>query len=156
MNTPNFLTSGRLTLGAAIAAILFALTAAPASAVQQLPVEDPCGNGCEEVDLTPGKTGWPTLPGQEEELVICGGQLNGLRVLTPSDIAALSADATVEIMRICPGRPVGGAQEGLADLKSAIEASPALSARLQRAYIGSDKVVGIALGQNRALLYVHY
>lgn len=101
----------------------------------------------------PKPKGDPSLPGYVAGRADCGDSLGHLPAVRASAIRRVQDG--VNIAPVCVRRNLVDQQQGVANIRVAVEDNAAMVAALSRAGYGADDVVAVTLDGHGAVLYVH-
>lgn len=130
--------------------------------------EEGCMKNCDQPDIPkiaeegcmkncqPGKPGGdPQIPGNTAGLVRCDAQIGDLAKVTAKQIRTVNGRDAVDVVPVCVDKNLIEQQLGVENLRSAIAQNDKMDKALGQGGYASDDVVGVVVGRNSAVLYVH-
>lgn len=113
--------------------------------------EEGCMKNCQ-----PGKPGDdPKIPGNVAGLVRCDAQIGDLAKVTAKQIGSVSGRDSVQVVPVCADKNLIEQQLGVDSLRGAIAQNGKMDKALGQGGYAADDVVGVIVGRNSAVLYVH-
>jgi len=148
----------------------FAASTAPGGSICNSDHRCPPGNnggvGC-TVICPPSDDPPPTVPGDPKvvsaQLKVCGDKLQQLRRVSAAEIRSIHQQDEVKVVPVCESAYPSltenqiklGDRGNAAGLITAIAGNPVMVAELGDTRHRPDDVIGVAIGDNAAILYVH-
>lgn len=130
--------------------------------------EEGCMKNCDQPDIPkiaeegcmkncqPGKPGDdPKIPGNVAGLVRCDAQIGDLAKVTAKQIGTVSGRDAVDVVPVCVDKNLVEQQLGVDSLRGAIAQNGKMDKALGQGGYAADDVVGVIVGRNSAVLYVH-
>jgi hypothetical protein len=113
--------------------------------------EEGCMKNCQ-----PGKPGDdPKIPGNVAGLVRCDAKIGDLAKVTARQIGSVNGRDAVDVVPVCADKNLVEQQLGVESLRNAIARNDKMDKALGQGGYAADDVVGVIVGRNSAVLYVH-
>lgn len=113
--------------------------------------EEGCMKNCQ-----PGKPGDdPKIPGNVAGLVRCDAKIGELAKVTARQIGSVNGRDAVDVVPVCADKNLVEQQLGVESLRNAIARNDKMDKALGQGGYAADDVVGVIVGRNSAVLYVH-